>query len=78
MRELEIGKIYRHFKSEDKLYRVEDVAIDCENLREMVIYRALYGDNKLWVRDKEDFLAEVGNRADNVTNQKYKFELYEE
>lgn len=78
MREVEIGKIYRHFKSYDKLYKVEDVAFDCETLEEKVIYRALYGDNKLWVRDKEDFLSEVGNRVDNITNQKYRFEVVDE
>lgn len=74
MRNIEIGKIYRHFKN--KLYLVEDVAIDCDTLKEVVIYRALYGDNKLWVRDKEDFLDEVGIRPnnDNITNQKYRFE----
>ena len=74
MRNIEIGKIYRHFKN--KLYLVEDVATDCDTLKEVVIYRALYGDNKLWVRDKEDFLDEVGIRPnnDNITNQKYRFE----
>ena len=76
MRELEIGKKYRHFKG--KLYRVENVALDCEDMREKVIYRALYGDKDLWVRDKEDFLSEVGERQDNITNQKYRFEVIDE
>ncbi|MEG2459958.1 MAG: DUF1653 domain-containing protein [Clostridia bacterium] len=76
-RKLEIGKVYRHFKN--KLYLVVDVALDCETQRESVVYRALYGDCKLWIRDKEDFLAEVGERKnkDNVTNQKYRFERIE-
>ena len=77
MREVEVGKIYRHFKSYEKLYEVEDIALDSETLEEKVIYRALYGDNKLWVRDKMDFLSEVGERQDNLTNQKYKFEVVE-
>ena len=76
MRELEIGKKYRHFKG--NCYRVENVALDCETLKEKVIYRALYGDQNLWVRDKEDFLSEVGERKDNVTNQKYRFEIVNE
>jgi len=76
MRELEIGKKYRHFKG--NFYRVENVAFDCENLREKVIYRALYGDQVLWVRDKEDFLSEVGERKDNIINQRYRFDLVEE
>ncbi|MEG2955944.1 MAG: DUF1653 domain-containing protein [Clostridia bacterium] len=76
-RKLEIGKVYRHFKN--KLYLLVDVALDCETQRESVVYRALYGDCKLWIRDKEDFLAEVGERKnkDNVTNQKYRFERIE-
>ena len=78
MRELELGKKYRHFKSYDKTYIVQGVAIDSETLNEKVIYRACYDDNKLWVRDKEDFLSEVGCRDDNITNQKYKFEVIEE
>ena len=47
-------------------------------MREKVIYRALYGDKDLWVRDKEDFLSEVGERQDNITNQKYRFEVIDE
>ena len=76
MRKVEIGRIYRHFKN--KLYLVEDIALDCETLNEKVVYRALYGSNQLWIRDKEDFLAEVGDRKDNITNQKFRFELFEE
>lgn len=76
MREVEIGKKYRHFKG--NYYRVENIAFDCEDMREKVIYRALYGDQDLWIRDKEDFLSEVGNRQDNITNQKYRFEVIDE
>jgi len=32
MREVEIGKIYRHFKSYDKLYEVEGIALDSVKL----------------------------------------------
>lgn len=77
MNKLEIGKVYRHFKG--KTYLVLDVAIDADSLKEKVVYKALYGDNKVWVRDKEDFLSEVGERTnnDNVTGQKYRFERYD-
>ena len=77
MRDVEIGKVYRHFKN--KLYLVENVALDCETNKEVVVYRALYGDNKLWIRDKEVFLSKVGERPnnDNVTNQEYRFERVE-
>ena len=60
--------IYKHFKG--NLYIVEDIAMDSETLEEIVIYRALYDDNKLWVRPKKMFVEEV-----NRNNQKYRFEL---
>ena len=68
MKEVKIKGIYKHFKGD--LYLVEDIALDCETMEEMVVYRALYGDNKLWIRPLKDFTAEV-----NKNNQKYRFEL---
>ena len=66
--EVEINGIYKHFKGD--YYIVEDIALDCETLEKMVIYRALYEDGKLWVRSYKSFVEEV-----NKNNQKYKFEL---
>lgn len=40
--------IYRHYKGNE--YELIDVAIHSETLEEMVVYRALYGEQKLWVR----------------------------
>ena len=45
MNKLKIKGIYKHFKG--NFYIVEDVGYDCESLEELVIYRALYGDNKI-------------------------------
>lgn len=45
--ELKIGK-YRHFKGNE--YALLGIASHSETLEPMVIYRALYGDNALWVR----------------------------
>jgi hypothetical protein len=39
---------YRHFKGND--YEVIGVARDSESMRELVVYRALYGERGLWVR----------------------------
>ena len=39
---------YRHFKG--NMYEVIGVAKHSEDLEEMVVYRALYGDGELWVR----------------------------
>jgi len=40
--------IYRHFKGNE--YRVLGTALHSETLEPMVVYKALYGEGKLWVR----------------------------
>ena len=45
--EIKRGK-YRHFKGNE--YELLDIATHSETLEEMVIYRALYGAQGLWVR----------------------------
>lgn len=49
--------IYKHFKGNE--YEVIDVAFDSETQEEVVVYRALYGERKLWVRPLSMFLEEV-------------------
>lgn len=39
---------YRHFKGGE--YEVLDIAKHSETGEEMVVYRALYGENQVWVR----------------------------
>ena len=56
MSSLKNGK-YRHYKG--NLYEVIDIARHSENLEEMVIYKALYGDFGLWVRPLKMFLEDV-------------------
>ena len=48
MRELKIKGIYKHFKGD--LYLVEDIAIHSETMEKFVVYRALYGENNLYIR----------------------------
>ena len=72
MRKLKLNTIYRHFKG--NLYLVEDVGFDSETMKEMVIYRALYGDCKLYVREKDMFLSEVDKTKHKDVKQKYRFE----
>ncbi len=45
--EIKLG-IYRHFKG--NMYEVIGIAKNSETLEETVVYRALYGDDGLWVR----------------------------
>lgn len=49
--------IYRHFKGNE--YRVLGVGFHSETQEEFVIYQALYGENKIWIRPTDMFLEEV-------------------
>ncbi len=46
--------IYRHYKGQD--YEVVGVAIHSETEEKHVVYRALYGDYRLFVRPKSMFV----------------------
>ena len=52
MEELKPG-IYRHFKGGE--YEVIAIAYHSETCEEMVVYQALYGEKKLWVRPASMF-----------------------
>jgi hypothetical protein len=73
MRRIKINGIYKHFKG--NYYIVQDVAFDSETKEEVVVYRRLYGDNSLWVRNKEMFLSEVDHEKYPNVKQKYRFSL---
>lgn len=49
--------IYRHYKGNN--YELLDVAIHSETLEKMVVYRALYGEQKIWVRPAHMWEEEV-------------------
>lgn len=40
--------IYKHFKGNK--YELLTTAVNSENLEEMIVYKALYGDERIWVR----------------------------
>ncbi len=73
MREVELKRVYRHFKGD--YYLVEDVAVHSETLEKYVIYRKLYGDGSLWVRPYNLFIKEVDHDKYPWVKQKYCFEL---
>jgi hypothetical protein len=80
MREIKIGATYRHFKG--NLYKVLDIVYDSESnddkeLKKIVIYQALYGENLKWARPYDMFNSEVDHIKYPDIKQKYRFEEIE-
>ena len=75
-RKIKIKGVYKHFKG--KYYIVEDIATHSEDGTEYVVYRALYGDNKLYIRPLDMFLSKVDKEKYPNVKQEYRFELIEE
>ena len=71
---IEEKSLWQHFKG--SVMEVVGVAKNSEDLNEMIVYKH---DNELWVRPKSSFLSDedISKRSDNVTKQKYRFELQE-
>ena len=75
MQELQIGRVYRHFKGD--YYLVEGLAHDSESGVPCVIYRKLYGDGGLWVRPLESVPSRVDREKYPEVRQEYRFQLQE-
>lgn len=75
MNQLVIHGVYRHYKGD--YYIVESVAHHSETGEELVIYRGLYDNGKMYcARPKDMFLSEIEpEKLRPGLEQKYRFEL---
>jgi hypothetical protein len=72
MRNVKIGQVYKHFKG--NCYIIENLAIDSDTLKFIVVYRALYGCNDVWTKKLSNFLEELPKEKQIEFGQIYKYE----
>ena len=72
MREIIVGKTYRHFKG--SLHKVIAIAKHSETEEELVIYNH---DDQIWARPYDMFAGEVDHDKYPDVKQKYRFEEVE-
>ena len=65
---LKLGR-YQHYKGQ--FYQVIDTATHSETLETLVVYRPLYGEQKLWVRPYEMFIEMVEHQGEHVARFTY-------
>lgn len=60
---------YRHYKGNN--YQVIDIATHSETLEQLVVYRPLYGEGKLWVRPLSMFTELITKDGKSIPRFEY-------
>lgn len=60
---------YRHFKGNE--YQLIDIATHSETLEKMIVYKALYGEQGIWVRPLSMWDEEVTHEGKTVKRFTY-------
>ena len=65
--EIKVGEKYRHYKGGE--YVIVAIAMHSETGEKMVVYKALYGNEQVWVRPYNMFIEKVSG-----VSQEHRFE----